>query len=113
MKPSAKESRLCSKPGDNVQVQSLLHRTKPSALALHHNDLIESEMEQSTWRVLVERYAIRAREFSDAVAALGRANLPPAECGELFDAIEKCKETCLAAAEEIDQYVKQRANAAR
>jgi hypothetical protein len=63
------------------------------------------------WRVLVERYAIRAREFSDAVAALGRANLPPPECVELLEAIRTCHESCMAAAVEIDQHVKQRAKA--
>jgi hypothetical protein len=70
-------------------------------------------MEQTTWRVLVERYAKRAREYSDAVALLGRANLPAADCHEQLEAIKARHKSCVAAAEEIDRYVKQKADAAR
>ena len=66
-------------------------------------------MGQTLWRVLVERYAMRAREFSDAVALLGHANLPPAECRELLEAIRICHESCIAAAEDVEQYRKQKA----
>jgi hypothetical protein len=69
-------------------------------------------MEQTIWRVLVERYAKRAREYSDAVALLGRANLPATECHELLEAIKARHKSCMAAAEEIDCYVKQKADAA-
>jgi hypothetical protein len=69
-------------------------------------------MEQTIWRVLVERYAKRAREYSDAVALLGRANLPAAECHELLEAIKARRKSCMAAAEEIDRHVKQKADAA-
>jgi hypothetical protein len=70
-------------------------------------------MEQTIWRVLVEHYANRAREYSDAVALLGRANLPAAECHELLEAIKTRRKSCMAAADEIDRYIKQKADAAR
>jgi hypothetical protein len=69
-------------------------------------------MEQTRWHLLVERYERRAREFSDAVALLGQANLPPEDCHELLEAIRARHKSCVAAAEEIDQYVKRRADAA-
>jgi hypothetical protein len=69
-------------------------------------------MEQAIWRVLVERYAKRAREYSDAVALLGRANLPAAECHELLEAIKARHKSCMSAADEIDQYLKREADAA-
>jgi hypothetical protein len=69
-------------------------------------------MEQTIWRVLVERYAKRAREYSDAVALLGRANLPAAECHELLEAIKARHKSCIAAAEEIERHIKQKADAA-
>jgi hypothetical protein len=69
-------------------------------------------MKQTLWRVLVERYAERAREYSDAVALLGRANLPATECHELLEAIKARHKSCMAAAEEIDRYVKGEADVA-
>jgi len=66
-------------------------------------------MEPTIWRELVERYAMRAREFSDAVALLGCANLPPAECRELLEAVNARRESCMAAAEHVDQYLKHNA----
>jgi hypothetical protein len=68
-------------------------------------------MTEPTWRVLVERYAIQAREFSDAVASLGHANLPPSKCGELFEVTKARLESCLAAADAVQQYIKQNADA--
>lgn len=50
---------------------------------------------------------MRAREFSDAVALLGRCNLPPAECGELLEAVNARRESFIAAADKVDQYLKQ------
>ena len=64
-------------------------------------------MRQILWQELVERYAMRAREFSDAVALLGRANLPPAQCVELLETIKARRESCMAAADKVHQYVKQ------
>jgi len=65
-------------------------------------------MAQTTWRVLVVRYAIRAREFSDAVALLEQADLPPAKCRELLSAIKARHESCTTAAEDAEQYVKRK-----
>jgi len=65
-------------------------------------------MAQTTWRVLVVRYAIRAREFSDAVALLEQADLPPTECRELLSAIKSRHESRGAAAQDVDRYVEQR-----
>jgi hypothetical protein len=64
------------------------------------------------WHVLIERYAMRAREFSDAVTLLGRANLSPTECRELLETIRVLHESCMAAARDVEQYVKQKADAA-
>jgi hypothetical protein len=64
-------------------------------------------MEETMWRVLLERYALRAREFSDAVARLGNANLPPAECRELLDDVNARHDLCMAAAEDVEQYLRQ------
>ncbi len=50
---------------------------------------------------------MRAREFSDAVALLGRANLPPAQCAALLETVKRRHESCMAAADKVHQYVKQ------
>ena len=55
---------------------------------------------------------MRAREFSDAVALLGRADLRPAQRDELLEKIKARHELCMAAAEEVDQYIKRTAAAA-
>jgi hypothetical protein len=70
------------------------------------------DMEQTQWHVLVERYAMLAREFSDAVALLGRTNLSPTECRELLEEIRVYHEACMAAAENVDLFLKQMAAAA-
>ena len=69
-------------------------------------------MEQTSWHLLVERYARRAREFSDAVALLGQANLPTEDCHELLEAIRARHKSCVSVADEIDRYVKQKADVA-
>jgi len=66
-------------------------------------------MAQTMWRVLVVRYAMRAREFSDAVALLEQANLPPVECSDLLKAITERHVSCMVAAQDVEQYVKQTA----
>jgi hypothetical protein len=68
-------------------------------------------MEQTMWRVLLERYALRAREFSDAVARLGHANLPPAQCRELLEAVNARRDSCMAAAEDVERYLHEAASA--
>ena len=64
-------------------------------------------MAQTMWRVLVVRYSLRAREFSDAVALLEQADLRPVECGELLNAINARHESCRAAAQDVEQYARQ------
>ena len=66
------------------------------------------------WEDLVQRYAFSARELSDAVALLGqRVHLGPAHSRQLLEDIRTKHEMCMAVAEEIDRYVKQKADAAR
>jgi len=65
------------------------------------------------WIELVQRYAIRAREFSDAVAALGReAPLGPASSQELLKEIRSRRDLCNEVADEFERYVKVNAPAA-
>jgi hypothetical protein len=65
------------------------------------------------WRELVQRYAIRAREFSDAVASLGReAGLEPAPSQGVLKEITRRRELCNEVAGEIERYVKLNASAA-
>jgi hypothetical protein len=71
------------------------------------------KMNQTTWQVLVENYAMRTREFSDAVAVLGRANLPPAKCVKLLETVNARRESCMAAADKVHQYLEQHAPAAK
>jgi hypothetical protein len=66
-------------------------------------------MAQTMWRVLVVRYAMRAREFSDAVALLEQASLPPVECSDLLKAITVRHESCMVAARDVERYVRQTA----
>jgi hypothetical protein len=68
-------------------------------------------MRQTQWQEVVESYAMRAREFSDAVALLGRANLPPAQCAALLEAVNERRESCMAAGEKVHQYLKRDAAA--
>jgi hypothetical protein len=66
------------------------------------------------WRELVERYALCARELSDAVAELGKqVHLGPEQSRQLLEDIKLKHEAWNAASEEIDRYVKQRADAAK
>jgi hypothetical protein len=67
---------------------------------------VDSEMGQPLWYEFVDCYAMRAREFSDAVALLGRANLPPGQCVALLEAINERRESCTAAANKVHQYLK-------
>ena len=50
---------------------------------------------------------MRAREFSDAVALLGRANLPPAQCAALLETVKRRHESCMAAADKVHQCLNQ------
>ena len=104
--PADKESRLSL---HGLKREAFPHYTSFSQTPSPKKNSIDSEMEPTIWRELVERYAMRAREFSDAVALLGCANLPPAECRELLEAVNARRESCMAAAEDVDQYLKHNA----
>jgi hypothetical protein len=66
------------------------------------------------WRELVQRYALRAREFSDAVASLGhQAHLGSQEPRGLLDEIRIRQKFCTEVADEIDRYLKQKAKGAQ
>lgn len=57
------------------------------------------------WRELVKIYAIRAREFSDAVARLGRhAEMGP-ESLSLLQEIRRRRELCCSAGDEIERHI--------
>jgi hypothetical protein len=59
------------------------------------------------WRELVQRYAIRAREFSDTVAALGRQAHPGSEASrKLLEEIRTRRDLCNEVANEIGRYLK-------
>ena len=60
-------------------------------------------------RKLLELYALRAREFSDAVARLGRHQQIGPEILGLIQEIERLRGLCDAAATELDRYISQRA----
>ena len=65
------------------------------------------------WHILAQRYAIRAREFSDAVAALGhQAHVGPEACRELLEAIRTRREACIAVGDELERYLEEKADAA-
>jgi hypothetical protein len=59
------------------------------------------------WRELVQRYAIRAREFSDTVAALGRQAHSGSEASrKLLEEIRTRRDLCNEVANEIERYLK-------
>jgi hypothetical protein len=57
------------------------------------------------WHQLVQLYAIRAREFSDAVARLGqhKHEIGP-ETLKLLDEIKTRHAICIALSDEVDRY---------
>ena len=60
-------------------------------------------------RKLVELYALRAREFSDGVACLGRHDQIGPEFIALVDEIKRRRGLCDEVAAELDRYISQRA----
>lgn len=56
---------------------------------------------------LSEKYARRAREFSDSVALLGRHNSVGPEVLKLFKKIKRQRELCGDAEEELGRYIHQ------
>jgi len=68
---------------------------------------------ETTWRALVQRYAMRAREFSDAVAALGQeAHIGPEACRVRVDTIRSKLDMCVAAADDLELHLQKKADAA-
>jgi hypothetical protein len=61
---------------------------------------------------LIERYAMRAREFSDAVALLGRHKHITQEFVGLVREIKRLRELCDEAAAEVDRHISQTAASA-
>src|SRR5215831_8855695 len=62
------------------------------------------------WQQVVERYAIRTREYADAVARLGRVGQSGAELLPLIEDIKTKYAPCGAAGDDLDQYIRQEAN---
>lgn len=58
-------------------------------------------------RELTELYACRAREFSDAVARLGKHNQVGPEISGLITEIRRKSGLCSEAAEKLDRYIEQ------
>ena len=56
---------------------------------------------------LSEQYARRAREFSDAVALLGRHDSVGPEFMRLFKKIKRQRELCDDAEDKLERYVQQ------
>ena len=57
------------------------------------------------WRELVERYAICARELSDAAARLGEQDEVGPETIKLWKEIQELRDACLQATQEIDKHI--------
>jgi len=66
------------------------------------------------WKELVQNYALHAREFSEAVAELGKkVHFGPEHSQQLLDSIKTRLEACVTIEGEVDRYVKQKVEAAR
>jgi hypothetical protein len=65
------------------------------------------------WRELVERYATRAREFSDAVAALGGVvHLGPMASRDLLEEIRTRRDLCNEVSDEVERHLNRKSSAA-
>jgi hypothetical protein len=58
-------------------------------------------------RKIVEVYALRARQYSDAVARLGRHDRTGPELSALVNEIRRLRALCDEAAGKLDQYISQ------
>jgi hypothetical protein len=56
-------------------------------------------------RELVEAYAIRAREFSDAVARLGQHSHVGPDFLEVWEEIRRRQALCVEAGDELGRYI--------
>jgi PAS domain S-box-containing protein len=69
--------------------------------------------QKPSWRDLVARYAIRAREFAEAVAALGRdTRVEAVGSREVLGEIRARLEMCNEVAAEVERYFNQQSSAA-
>jgi hypothetical protein len=68
---------------------------------------VRSVVEPILLKSLSEQYARRAREFSDAVALLGRHNSAGPEVLKLFKKIQRRHELCSDAEEKLERYIQQ------
>ena len=57
------------------------------------------------WRDLVQVYALRAREFSDAVATLGQHSPMGIEALQQITKIKKRRAACKVAGEALEQFI--------
>jgi hypothetical protein len=64
------------------------------------------------WQELARQYAIKAREYSDAVAALGEAPVGPQPSQEALKEVRRQRELCNEVADEVERYLKLKASAA-
>jgi hypothetical protein len=64
-------------------------------------------------RELTREYALRAREFSDSVARLGRFHHIGSGFIEAIREVERCRALCLAAAGHLNQYIDAQDSASR
>jgi hypothetical protein len=64
------------------------------------------------WKHLVEVYALRAREFSDAVARLGKHTHPGPGTLGLMEEIKRLQTLCIAAGDEVGRYLEKKGGVA-
>ena len=65
------------------------------------------------WRESVRVYAIRARDFSEAPARLGKQTSIGPEFLELWEEVKRRHALCNAAGEQVDRYIEQMGPAAK
>jgi hypothetical protein len=63
-------------------------------------------------RTIIEIYAMRAREFSDAVARLGKHKLVTPEFLQAIAEINARHALCISAKEQLDELIRMKANSA-
>jgi hypothetical protein len=63
-------------------------------------------LKQIGWQDLVSSYAITAREYSDAVAALGEAHLRPEAFQQVLREVRRQRDLCNEVADEVECYLR-------
>jgi hypothetical protein len=64
------------------------------------------------WNHLVQVYALRAREFSDVVARLGKHTHPGPDTFGLLEEIQRLQTLCIAAGDELSRYLEKKGGVA-